>query len=168
MKVRPLTKAKSVSALFIAQTRYDATPAVRPALTRLIDLTGLPDLVEGVRYVRREAHVAALMLVKAGWGLAGGILLLLTIFGQRVFPVGGSSAAGIGVLCQLESEGPFRSEVLAWMPGYGDAPVASTEAGGTEAGGTDVDGTDAGGAENTGGREALEPPGHLLASSGDA
>ena len=29
------------------------------------------------------------------------------------------STAGIGVLCQLECEGPFRSEVLAWMPGYG-------------------------------------------------
>ena len=28
------------------------------------------------------------MFVKAGWGLAGGVLLLLTIFGQRVFPVG--------------------------------------------------------------------------------
>ena len=52
-------------------------------------LTGIPDLLEGLRYVRQHAHVAALMFVKAGWGLAGGVLLLLTIFGQRVFPVGG-------------------------------------------------------------------------------
>ncbi len=29
------------------------------------------------------------------------------------------STAGIGVLCQLECEGPFRDEVLRWMPGYG-------------------------------------------------
>ncbi len=29
------------------------------------------------------------------------------------------STAGIGVLCQLECEGPFRAEVLRWMPGYG-------------------------------------------------
>jgi len=29
------------------------------------------------------------------------------------------STAGIGVLCQLESEGPFRAEVLRWIPGYG-------------------------------------------------
>jgi predicted unusual protein kinase regulating ubiquinone biosynthesis (AarF/ABC1/UbiB family) len=28
------------------------------------------------------------------------------------------STAGIGVLCQLESEGPFRAEVLRWIPGY--------------------------------------------------
>ncbi len=30
-------------------------------------------------------------------------------------------AAGLGVLCQLESEVPFRGEVLRWMPGYADA-----------------------------------------------
>ena len=28
------------------------------------------------------------------------------------------STAGIGVLCQLECEGPFRAEVLRWVPGY--------------------------------------------------
>jgi predicted unusual protein kinase regulating ubiquinone biosynthesis (AarF/ABC1/UbiB family) len=28
------------------------------------------------------------------------------------------STAGIGVLCQLESEGPFRAEVIRWLPGY--------------------------------------------------
>ena len=31
-------------------------------------------------------------------------------------------AAGLGVLCQLEYEGPFRAEVLKWMPGYADSP----------------------------------------------
>jgi predicted unusual protein kinase regulating ubiquinone biosynthesis (AarF/ABC1/UbiB family) len=35
------------------------------------------------------------------------------------------STAGIGVLCQLECEGPFRAEVIRWVPGYADAaPVA--------------------------------------------
>ena len=29
-------------------------------------------------------------------------------------------AAGLGVLCQLECEAPFRAEVLRWLPGYGD------------------------------------------------
>jgi predicted unusual protein kinase regulating ubiquinone biosynthesis (AarF/ABC1/UbiB family) len=32
------------------------------------------------------------------------------------------STAGIGVLCQLECEGPFRAEVLRWVPGYVDSP----------------------------------------------
>jgi len=34
------------------------------------------------------------------------------------------STAGIGVLCQLECEGPFRGEVLRWVPGYSDDPLA--------------------------------------------
>ena len=107
-----------VSAIFIAATRYDATPAVRPRRTRAIDLTGIPDLVEGFRYVRRHAHVAALMLVKAGWGLAGGILLLLTIFGQRVFPIGAGAAAGIGVLFGARGVGAALGPItLRWILG---------------------------------------------------
>jgi predicted unusual protein kinase regulating ubiquinone biosynthesis (AarF/ABC1/UbiB family) len=36
------------------------------------------------------------------------------------------STAGIGVLCQLECEGPFRAEVVRWVPGSADpAPHAS-------------------------------------------
>ncbi len=34
------------------------------------------------------------------------------------------STAGIGVLCQLEASGPFRAEVLRWIPGYGPAEDA--------------------------------------------
>ncbi len=33
------------------------------------------------------------------------------------------STAGIGVLCQLEATGEFRSEVLRWIPGYGPGEV---------------------------------------------
>ena len=73
------------SAFFIGRTRYDATPpvVVRPA--GIAALTGFSDLVEGFRYIRHESHVAALMCVKAGWGLAGGVLLLLTISGSGCF-----------------------------------------------------------------------------------
>ena len=31
------------------------------------------------------------------------------------------STAGMGVLCQLGCEGPFRAEVIRWMPGYRDS-----------------------------------------------
>ena len=84
-----------VSAYFISRTRYDSKPPNLPRVAGFLALTGIPDLVEGFRYMRARAHVAALMFVKAGWGLAGGVLLLLTIFGQRVFPVGGSTAAKV-------------------------------------------------------------------------
>jgi len=38
------------------------------------------------------------------------------------------STSGIGVLCQLGCEGPFRAEVLRWVPGYADDPLAEAEA----------------------------------------
>ena len=58
------------------------------------------------------------MFVKAGWGLAGGVLLLLTIFGQRVFPVGGGSAAGIGVLYGARGIGAGLGPIaLRWILG---------------------------------------------------
>ncbi len=106
------------SAYFIAQTRYRSAPPPAPPLVGLSALTGIPDLMEGFRYVRQRSHVAALMFVKAGWGLAGGVLLLLTIFGQRVFPVGGSTAAGIGVLYGARGVGAAMGPVaLRWILG---------------------------------------------------
>jgi MFS family permease len=107
-----------VSAVFIARTRYDSTPAARPRRAGWAALTGVSDLVEGMRYVRQQSHVAALMLVKGGWGLAGGVLLLLTIFGQRIFPVGGSTAAGIGVLYGARGIGAGIGPIaLRWILG---------------------------------------------------
>jgi MFS family permease len=106
------------SAYFIGRTRYDSTPPPAPPLVGVAALTGIPDLLEGIRYVRQRSHVAALMFVKAGWGLAGGVLLLLTIFGQRVFPVAGSTAAGIGVLYGARGVGAAMGPIaLRWILG---------------------------------------------------
>ena len=106
------------SAYFIGRTRYDSTPPPAPRLNGFLALTGISDLIEGARYVRRRSHVAALMLVKAGWGLAGGVLLLLTIFGQRVFPLAGGSAAGIGVLYGARGVGAGLGPIaLRWILG---------------------------------------------------
>jgi len=107
-----------VSALCIGATRYDATPAIRSQPKGLAALLGITDLVDGVRYVRQHSHVAALMCVKAGWGLAGGVLLLLTIFGQRVFPIGTGAAAGIGVLYGARGVGAGLGPIaLRWILG---------------------------------------------------
>jgi hypothetical protein len=107
-----------VSAWFISQTTYDSTPPAKPPLRGWLAVTGISDLADGIRYVRRVRHVAALMFVKAGWGLAGGVLLLLTIFGQRVFPIAGSTAAGIGVLYGARGIGAALGPIaLRWMLG---------------------------------------------------
>lgn len=105
------------SAVIIARTSFDADPPVVKRPAGWASLTGLGDLVEGLRYVRSDRHVAALMLVKAGWGVAGGVLLIMTVLGQRVFPVGGSAAAGIGVLYAARGIGAGIGPILAraWL-----------------------------------------------------
>lgn len=106
------------SAGFILQTRYPSKPAAGVRRAGLLALVGFHDLVDGIRYLRKHAHVAALMLVKAGWGLAGGVLLLLTIFGQRVFPLAGGAAAGIGVLYGARGVGAGLGPIaLRWILG---------------------------------------------------
>jgi hypothetical protein len=104
--------------LFISRTRYDSTPHASTRVAGWLALTGIPDLLEGLRYVRQHAHVAALMFVKAGWGLAGGVLLLLTIFGQRIFPIGTTSAGGIGILYGARGIGAGLGPIaLRWILG---------------------------------------------------
>jgi MFS family permease len=106
------------SAFFIIRTRYDARPPVVGRPAGLLALTGITDLIDGIGYVRRNSHVAALMCVKAGWGLAGGVLLLLTIFGERVFPIAGGAAAGIGVLYGARGIGAGLGPIaLRWILG---------------------------------------------------
>jgi len=107
-----------VSAYFLGLTRYDATPANTHRSEGLMALLGITDLIDGLRYIRRDPNVAALISVKAGWGLAGGVLLLLTIFGQRVFPIGTGAAAGIGILYGARGIGAGLGPItLRWIIG---------------------------------------------------
>ncbi|MCA1558663.1 MAG: hypothetical protein LC731_09010, partial [Acidobacteria bacterium] len=59
---------------------------------------GLTQTIEGIRYVKKRPRVFAYLMVKPAWGLGGGILALLAVFGEKIFPVGRSAATGIGVL----------------------------------------------------------------------
>jgi predicted MFS family arabinose efflux permease len=110
------------SAVIIARTSFNADPPEVKRPAGWASLTGFGDLVEGIRYVKSDRHVAALMLVKAGWGVAGGVLLLMTVIGERVFPVGGSAAAGIGVLYAARGIGAGIGPILAraWLGQHPD------------------------------------------------
>jgi MFS family permease len=71
---------------------------IPPRLEGIRASAGLRGVIEGLAYMREHADVARIALVKGGWALVGGALLLLTVFGDRVFRLGDSSDAGIGVL----------------------------------------------------------------------
>jgi predicted MFS family arabinose efflux permease len=86
------------SAALIARVRFPGRePRVKRRLT-IKHALGITDTLDGMRYVLKRPRVLALMLVKPAWGLGGGILALLAVFGEKIFPVGGSTATGIGVL----------------------------------------------------------------------
>jgi branched-subunit amino acid ABC-type transport system permease component len=68
---------------------------------------------DGLAYLREHPATIALLSIKAVWAVAGGMMLLLTVFGQRVFPTtpGQTAALGIGVLSYLIGSG---SLLLVW------------------------------------------------------
>lgn len=77
------------------------------------DLTGITDMKEGFKYVSHHKEVATLLLVKSGWALSGGILVLLTVFGEQVFSTGGQGGKS-GVLYSVRGIGAALGPILAW------------------------------------------------------
>ena len=73
---------------------------------------GFRELADGLSYMRSHPAVGSVALVKGGWSIAGGALLLLTVFGERIFPLGGSAAAGIGVLYAARGVGAAGGALL--------------------------------------------------------
>jgi predicted MFS family arabinose efflux permease len=74
---------------------------------------GITETIEGLRYVKDRPNVLALLLVKPAWGVGGGILTLLAVFGARIFPVGDSPATGIGVLFAARGIGTAIGPIVA-------------------------------------------------------
>jgi len=109
------------SALLIASVRFSPRPVREKSKITVARALGITDTIEGARYVKRRPRVLALLLVKPSWGLGGGILTLLAVFGEKIFPVGGSTAIGIGVLFAARgigtAVGPIAARRLA-----GDVP----------------------------------------------
>jgi predicted MFS family arabinose efflux permease len=84
-------------------------------------ILGITETIEGIRYVRDRPRVLALLLVKPAWGLGGGILTLLPVFGERIFPLGKGAAGGIGVLFAARGIGTAVGPIVARrISGEGD------------------------------------------------
>jgi MFS family permease len=101
-----------VSALLIASVTLPRRPPREKRKLTLSKALGVSDTLEGLRYVRKRPRVLALLLVKPAWGLGGGILTLLPVFGEKVFPIGGSAAAGMSVLYFARGIGTAIGPVL--------------------------------------------------------
>jgi predicted MFS family arabinose efflux permease len=60
--------------------------------------SSVESLREGWEYLRQNPKVLVLVMAKTGLGCVGGVLLLLAVFGERVFPVAGHGALAMGLL----------------------------------------------------------------------
>jgi MFS family permease len=101
------------SALLIMQVRLPKrAPRAKSKLT-VGNALGITDTIEGAQYVKRRPRVLAYLLVKTAWGVGGGILTLLAVFGERIFPVAGKTATGIGVLFTARGVGTAIGPILA-------------------------------------------------------
>jgi MFS family permease len=102
-----------LSAALIASVRLPKRPRRLKSQLTISKALGVTDTVEGARYVNHRPRVLALLLVKPAWGLGGGILTLLAVFGERIFPVGKSAATGIGVLFAARGIGTAVGPIVA-------------------------------------------------------
>ena len=102
-----------LSALFIASIRFPKRAVREKTRLSLGKALGITQTIEGARYVKRRPRVLALLLVKPAWGLGGGILTLLAVFGEKIFPVGRSTATGIGVLFAARGIGTAVGPIVA-------------------------------------------------------
>jgi MFS family permease len=106
-----------LSAVLIWRVRLPKRPP-RPK-TRLTwaKALGVTDTLEGLRYVWRRPRVLALLLVKPAWGLGGGLLTLLPVFGEKVFRLSlhtavGGAALGMSALYAARGVGTALGPVL--------------------------------------------------------
>jgi len=102
-----------LSAALIASIRVPKRtkrPRQKLSLGRVL---GITETIEGIKYVKDRPRVLAYLLVKPAWGLGGGILTLLAVFGERIFPVGKGAAGGIGVLFAARGIGTAVGPIVA-------------------------------------------------------
>jgi len=102
-----------LSAALIFNVRLPKRPRRERQRLSLGQALGITETLEGARYVKHRPSVLALLLVKPAWGLGGGIMTLLAVFGERIFPVGKSAATGIGVLFAARGIGTAVGPIAA-------------------------------------------------------
>jgi MFS family permease len=109
------------SAWMLRRVRIPDHPPRPARQLSLGSLTGAADVAEGAAHVRANPVVAWLLMIKLGWGIGGGVLLLLVIFGEQIFHPGGP--AGVGILYAARglgaAIGPFLARRIA-----GESPRA--------------------------------------------
>ncbi|MFZ5443724.1 MAG: MFS transporter [Myxococcota bacterium] len=110
-----------LSAFFVSRAVVPRVAQPPPPPT-LAGKLGLVDLLEGIALVRTRPELRRALWVKVGWAISGGAALVLyAVMGTRVFALGGSPEAGVGVLLGMRGVGALIGPLVARRFG-GDSP----------------------------------------------
>lgn len=101
------------SAILISRVRFPKRVARPKSKLTVAKALGVSDTIEGARYVKHRPRVFAYLMVKTAWGMGGGIMTLLAVFGEKIFPVAGKTATGIGVLFTARGIGTAVGPIMA-------------------------------------------------------
>src|SRR6476469_5216224 len=103
----------ALSAALIAGVRFPRRPAREKGKLSLGRALGITETLEGARFVKHRPRILALLLVKPAWGLGGGILTLLAVFGAKILRICRDDANGIGVLFAARGIGTAVGPIVA-------------------------------------------------------
>jgi MFS family permease len=104
-----------VSALLIARIRVSETHHTARSEARgpPQPFAGLREFAEGLRFIVGRRDIFLLSFAKAFWNLSGGVLVLYTLYGQQIFPIGREGALSIGLFYAARGVGAGIGPILA-------------------------------------------------------
>ncbi len=93
--------------------------ATAPRRAGLSQILGVGDAVDGFRFMWRDRGVGTLVWSKGAWGLGGALTLMLTVFGQRIYPVLGSPVLGMTLFYAARGVGTAIGPIVSrrWSSG---------------------------------------------------
>ncbi|MDJ0836915.1 MAG: MFS transporter [Acidobacteriota bacterium] len=77
----------------------------------LLGFLGITDLIEGFRFIKGHPRITYTIFLKTGLMLGGSMMLVLTLFAQRLYPVGGPQMA-VGIFMAVRALGTAVGPIL--------------------------------------------------------
>ncbi len=90
-----------------------AVPVHEMHLSERTATSKIQEFREGLAFVFSQRDIALYTLTKSLWSLGGGVLLLLTLFGRQIFPLGVDGALSIGLLYAARGVGAAIGPLVA-------------------------------------------------------
>jgi len=104
-----------VSAALLLGIRIEEPHAAAGTPLKPADLVDFTPMMEGFRYIAGDRRLLATLLAKTGLGFMGANYIILTIMGERMFPVAESPLLGMSLLMFARGLGALLGP---WIGGY--------------------------------------------------